>query len=103
MQVGAQLDILYIGRLFPKTCVVMAKKELKYTPLLGQLYSRLSSPPSSRAHAQSARSMSLSQAVFVDRQNRQTAVATFRAVSERMKKVGVSPLPLPSRPLLYPR
>lgn len=34
---SSQLDVLYIGRLFPKTCVVMAKKELKYTPLLGQL------------------------------------------------------------------
>lgn len=35
--------------------------------------------------------MTLSRAVFVDRQNRDSAVATFRKISEEMKRVGVRP------------
>jgi lysophosphatidate acyltransferase len=30
------LDILFLGRVFPERTVIMAKKELKYSPLLGQ-------------------------------------------------------------------
>jgi hypothetical protein len=30
------LDILYLGRIFPKRAVIMAKKELRWAPLLGQ-------------------------------------------------------------------
>ncbi|WAQ93078.1 hypothetical protein PtA15_18A135 [Puccinia triticina] len=65
------IDILYLGRIFPKTCVVMAKKELKYTPLLGQY-------------------MALSRAVFVDRHNRATALETFQKVGADMKKYGLN-------------
>lgn len=32
------IDILYLGRIFPKRCAVMAKRELKWSPFLGQLY-----------------------------------------------------------------
>lgn len=28
-------DILYLGRIFPKRATIMAKKELKWMPLLG--------------------------------------------------------------------
>lgn len=31
------IDILYLGRIFPKRTSVMAKRELKWTPFLGQL------------------------------------------------------------------
>jgi len=65
------IDILYLGRIFPKTCVIMAKKELKYTPLLGQY-------------------MTLSRAVFVDRHNRATALETFQKVGHDMKKHDLS-------------
>lgn len=67
----SMIDILYLGRIFPKTCVVMAKKELKYTPLLGQY-------------------MALSRAVFVDRHNRATALETFQKVGADMKKHGLN-------------
>ncbi|EFP91768.2 1-acylglycerol-3-phosphate O-acyltransferase [Puccinia graminis f. sp. tritici] len=67
----SMIDILYLGRIFPKTCVVMAKKELKYTPLLGQY-------------------MALSRAVFVDRHNRTTALETFQKVGADMKKYGLN-------------
>ncbi|KAH9442997.1 hypothetical protein MJO28_014329 [Puccinia striiformis f. sp. tritici] len=67
----SMIDILYLGRIFPKTCVVMAKKELKYTPLLGQY-------------------MALSRAVFVDRHNRATALETFQKVGADMKKYGLN-------------
>ncbi|WWC85697.1 uncharacterized protein L201_000563 [Kwoniella dendrophila CBS 6074] len=65
------LDILYLGRIFPKRAAIMAKKELKYTPGLGQF-------------------MSLSGAVFVNRSNRVDAMAALRAAGEDMKKKGVS-------------
>jgi hypothetical protein len=30
------LDILYLGRIFPKRAAIMAKRELQWSPLLGQ-------------------------------------------------------------------
>ncbi|WVW81672.1 hypothetical protein I302_103667 [Kwoniella bestiolae CBS 10118] len=65
------LDILYLGRIFPKRAAIMAKRELKYTPGLGQF-------------------MSLSGAVFVNRSNRVDALAALQAAGEDMKKKGVS-------------
>ncbi|WRT63542.1 uncharacterized protein IL334_000447 [Kwoniella shivajii] len=65
------LDILYLGRIFPKRAAIMAKRELKYTPLLGQF-------------------MSLSGAVFVNRSNRTDAMAALQAAGDDMKKKGVS-------------
>ncbi|EGG04156.1 uncharacterized protein MELLADRAFT_56751 [Melampsora larici-populina 98AG31] len=67
----SMIDIFYLGRIFPKTCVVMSKKEIKYVPLLGQF-------------------MSLSKAVFVDRHNRLTAMETFKQVGLDMKKHGLN-------------
>lgn len=67
----SMIDIFYLGRIFPKTCVVMSKKEIKYVPLLGQF-------------------MSLSKAVFVDRHNRSTAMETFKQVGIDMKQDGLN-------------
>ncbi|CEH18256.1 1-acylglycerol-3-phosphate o-acyltransferase [Ceraceosorus bombacis] len=61
------IDILYLGRIFPKMASIMAKQELKYAPLLGQF-------------------MSLSGAVFIDRKNRHDAVKAFNQVGAEMKK-----------------
>lgn len=33
---SSMVDILYLGRIFPKRTSIMAKQELKWTPLLGQ-------------------------------------------------------------------
>lgn len=65
------IDILYLGRIFPKYASIMAKQELKYAPLLGQF-------------------MSLSGAVFIDRKNRKDAVKAFNQVGNEMKKKQVS-------------
>lgn len=65
------LDILYLGRIFPKKCSIMAKKELQWMPLLGQY-------------------MSLSGAVFVDRSNNKDALKALAAAGEDMKSKGVS-------------
>ncbi|WVQ85206.1 hypothetical protein IAT38_007371 [Cryptococcus sp. DSM 104549] len=65
------LDILYLGRIFPKKAAIMAKQELKWTPLLGQY-------------------MSLSGAVFVNRKNRKDAVRALEIAGDDMKKKGVS-------------
>jgi len=62
----SMIDILYLGRIFPPRTSVMAKRELKWTPFLGQF-------------------MWLSNAVFVDRKNRQDAVKTFATAADTMK------------------
>ncbi|KAJ9110506.1 hypothetical protein QFC22_006727 [Naganishia vaughanmartiniae] len=65
------MDILYLGRIFPKRASIMAKRELKWMPLLGWF-------------------MSLSGAVFVDRKNNKDAVKAMNAAGEAMKRQGVS-------------
>ncbi|EUC56184.1 1-acylglycerol-3-phosphate acyltransferase, putative [Rhizoctonia solani AG-3 Rhs1AP] len=65
------LDILYLGRIFPKQASIMAKKELKWAPLLGQY-------------------MALSGAVFVDRKNSKDALHSLAKAGEEMKSKGVS-------------
>ncbi|KAF8709043.1 1-acylglycerol-3-phosphate O, partial [Rhizoctonia solani] len=65
------LDILYLGRIFPKQSSIMAKKELKWSPLLGQY-------------------MALSGAVFVDRRNSKDALHALAKAGEEMKSKGVS-------------
>ncbi|KAL1409664.1 1-acylglycerol-3-phosphate O-acyltransferase [Vanrija albida] len=67
----SMLDILYLGRIFPRRTSIMAKKELKMTPILGQY-------------------MTLSGAVFIDRKNRKNAVATVEQAGASMKKNDVS-------------
>ncbi|KDQ64216.1 hypothetical protein JAAARDRAFT_27841 [Jaapia argillacea MUCL 33604] len=62
----SMLDILYLGRIFPKRASIMAKKELQWTPGLGQF-------------------MQLSGAVFVDRGNNSRAVQSLMAAGETMK------------------
>jgi len=67
----SMIDILYLGAFLPKRCSIMAKKSLLYTPILGQF-------------------MWLSNAVFVDRANRKSALEQFRKVGEIMKRKAVS-------------
>jgi len=62
----SMLDILYLGRIFPKQASIMAKKELLYAPLLGQY-------------------MLSSGAVFVDRGNNKDAVRSLAKAGEAMK------------------
>jgi len=61
------VDILYLGRIFPKHASIMAKKELQWAPFLGMF-------------------MSLSGAVFVDRGNNAQAVRSLQAAGDYMKK-----------------
>jgi len=65
------LDIMYISRIFPKHASVVAKKELKWAPLLGQY-------------------MLLSGAVFVDRSNSAKAIRSLQDAGDRMKAYGAS-------------
>ncbi|CAO1630531.1 unnamed protein product [Sympodiomycopsis kandeliae] len=65
------VDILYLGRIFPKFASIMAKQELKLFPLLGQY-------------------MALSGAVFIDRKNRNDAVKAFNQVGAEMKRKKLS-------------
>ncbi|KAF8759659.1 1-acylglycerol-3-phosphate O [Rhizoctonia solani] len=62
------------ARIFPKQSSIMAKKELKWSPLLGQY-------------------MALSGAVFVDRKNSKDALHALAKAGEEMKSKGVSNLP----------
>ncbi|KAF9644501.1 1-acylglycerol-3-phosphate O [Thelephora ganbajun] len=61
------LDILFLGRIFPKHASIMAKKELAWAPLLGGY-------------------LSASGAVFVDRGNNTAAVQSLKAAGDFMKK-----------------
>ncbi|CAE6477206.1 unnamed protein product [Rhizoctonia solani] len=67
----SMLDILYLGRIFPKRASIMAKKELKWAPFLGQF-------------------MALSGAVFVDRKSSKDALHALAQAGEEMKSKGVS-------------
>lgn len=61
-----ELDVLMLGRMFPKHCSVTSKKALKYYPFLGWF-------------------MTLSGTVFIDRANRKNAVASFDSAVKQIK------------------
>ncbi|KAI3620521.1 hypothetical protein CBS9595_002488 [Malassezia furfur] len=61
------LDILYLGRMFPPGSVIMAKKELRWMPLLGQF-------------------MTLSGTLFIDRKSRASAIKTMNEAGARMRQ-----------------
>ncbi|KAI0053666.1 1-acylglycerol-3-phosphate O [Auriscalpium vulgare] len=67
----SMLDILYLGRIFPKRASIMAKKELQWSPLLGQY-------------------LTASGAVFVDRGNNAKAVRSLAAAGETMRERSTS-------------
>lgn len=62
----SMLDILYLGRMFPLRSIIMAKKELRMTPLLGQF-------------------MMLSGTAFIDRKNRTSALQTMNSIGQYMR------------------
>ncbi|KTW28398.1 hypothetical protein T552_01660 [Pneumocystis carinii B80] len=62
----SELDILLLGRLFPKHCSIISKKSLKYVPFLGWF-------------------MILSKAIFIDRAKQKNSIKIFKEVSEQIK------------------
>ncbi|KAI9792188.1 MAG: 1-acylglycerol-3-phosphate O-acyltransferase [Peltula sp. TS41687] len=62
-----ELDVLCLGTIIPPYCSVTAKKSLKRVPILGWF-------------------MALSKTVFIDRANRQTAVAAFDGAAAEMRR-----------------
>lgn len=67
----SMVDILYLGRMFPKQAAIMAKKSLKWLPGLGTF-------------------MMLSGSVFLDRKNNKSAVAMMNAAGDEMKRKKIS-------------
>ncbi|ORY00340.1 1-acyl-sn-glycerol-3-phosphate-acyltransferase [Basidiobolus meristosporus CBS 931.73] len=63
----ASMDVLIMGRIFPKDCVVMSKESLKYVPFLGNF-------------------MRLAAAVFIDRKNHESALRTTQNAVEFIKQ-----------------
>lgn len=63
----SMLDILYLGRVFPPGSIIMAKKELKFAPLLGQF-------------------MLLGGNAFIDRKSRTSAIKTVSQTGQHMRK-----------------
>ncbi|KAF3906242.1 hypothetical protein ABW20_dc0102151 [Dactylellina cionopaga] len=63
----AELDILVLGRIFPKYCSVTAKSTLKHMPFLGWF-------------------MTLSGTIFINRTNRASAMTTFDNAAKEMKE-----------------
>jgi lysophosphatidate acyltransferase len=62
-----ELDVLFLGRIFPKYCSVTAKKSLAKVPFLGWF-------------------MSLSGTVFIDRVDRSQAMKAFDGAAREMKE-----------------
>ncbi|KAF2431378.1 acyltransferase-domain-containing protein [Tothia fuscella] len=60
-----ELDVLFLGAVFPKYISVSAKRSLKWTPILGQF-------------------MWASKTIFIDRANSQSARATFDSAASTM-------------------
>ncbi|KAG8920341.1 1-acylglycerol-3-phosphate O-acyltransferase [Tulasnella sp. 419] len=67
----SMLDLMYLGSIYPQRCSVMAKKSLKYTPLLGQF-------------------MVLAGAVFIDRGNSKEAMKSLANAGNEMKRRNAS-------------
>nr|ODN79223.1 phosphatidylinositol glycan, class A [Cryptococcus depauperatus CBS 7841] len=65
------VDILYLGRIFPKHAAIMAKNSIKLIPGLGWF-------------------MMMSGAVFIDRSNNKSAVASMHQAGEDMKRKRIS-------------
>ncbi|KAF1816474.1 acyltransferase-domain-containing protein, partial [Eremomyces bilateralis CBS 781.70] len=62
----SELDILMLGAMFPKYCSVTSKRSLMWYPFLGWF-------------------MALSKTVFIDRANRQSAIAAFDGAAHTMR------------------
>ncbi|WVF69309.1 hypothetical protein IAT40_004085 [Kwoniella sp. CBS 6097] len=65
------VDILYLGRIFPKHAAIMAKKSIKWIPGLGWW-------------------MMMSGTVFIDRSNNKSAIASMTQAGEDMKRKRIS-------------
>nr|POF22384.1 putative 1-acyl-sn-glycerol-3-phosphate acyltransferase [Quercus suber] len=61
----SELDVLFLGHIFPKYCSVTAKRSLRWWPLLGWF-------------------MSLSKTVFIERKSRTQALEAFSKAAEQM-------------------
>lgn len=70
------MDVMVMGAMYPSNCVSLAKKSLKYVPLLGQY-------------------MTLIGTIFVDRSNPQKAISTLQQASETLKSKNLSVLVFP--------
>ncbi|CCJ29968.1 unnamed protein product [Pneumocystis jirovecii] len=69
----SELDILLLGRLFPKYCSIVAKKSLKFVPFLGWF-------------------MILSNTTFIDRRNRESAIKTIEEACKQIRDNKVNDL-----------
>nr|XP_019045831.1 phosphatidylinositol glycan, class A [Kwoniella bestiolae CBS 10118]OCF24761.1 phosphatidylinositol glycan, class A [Kwoniella bestiolae CBS 10118] len=67
----SMVDILYLGRIFPKRAAIMAKKSIKWIPGLGWW-------------------MMMSGTVFINRSNNKSAVASMTQAGDDMKRKGIS-------------
>ncbi|KAI8872970.1 1-acylglycerol-3-phosphate O [Ramicandelaber brevisporus] len=72
----SSLDILWIGKMFPRGATVLAKKVLKYTPILGQF-------------------MVLGNAIFIDRSKTNDAIAIFKNAVKEIHRSKTSVLIFP--------
>jgi len=86
-----ELDVLFLGHLFPQYCSVTAKKSLMYVPILGwfskfSLSLRLPTCTGPVFSNASFFPVALSKTVFIERKSRSQAVAAFDKAAEQMHK-----------------
>ena len=89
-----ELDVLFLGHLFPKYCSVTAKKSLKFVPFLGWFsrYTFSHTACHTSNHFQEMKTTStdlslvvaMSKTVFIERSSRTQAVAAFDAAAQQM-------------------
>ena len=77
------MDIFYLGAVLPRNGVIMAKKELKLAPILGQFSMWC-------ARALILTPVWLSGAVFIDRNSRKSAIETMADVGKQLREKHVS-------------
>ncbi|KAI8879098.1 1-acylglycerol-3-phosphate O [Backusella circina FSU 941] len=63
----SSLDIMFMGKVYPQNTAIVAKKELKYYPFLGWF-------------------MTLSNAIFLDRKNKESAIKQARQAAQDIHK-----------------
>ncbi|KAJ2957233.1 hypothetical protein NQZ79_g7010 [Umbelopsis isabellina] len=80
----SSLDVMLMARVFPKATSVVAKKSIKYYPILGWY-------------------MSLSQAIFLDRSNRNSAVASAKKAADDIHRKQTSVWIFPEGTRGHPR
>ncbi|RUS29311.1 hypothetical protein BC938DRAFT_480802 [Jimgerdemannia flammicorona] len=93
----SSLDVLMLGAVMPKNCSIVAKAEMKWYPLIGQfseflggLGGRHQGMRAEKKHARMPLAMVVSQTIFLDRKNHNSAINIFKNAAVKVKSQKIS-------------